>query len=338
MGRRPVPGKVVRCQTQTICQRTGRGVDVFLRHQPTCVCESRLSQKCETRTKVCGFPWLVLAGLSLGVPAFAGDRPGPIDQLRDLARAGRHEEVVAKAQVLLDATPPDRRSLAWSVDFNHFLVEDVRIGRRFLYFRRMAGGGGRGEGRPELVPDPKRARPGAGRYGWLVSVTCVDGVTGRRLWSRHFLPGTRMAVDSRDDLPLWTWHRDEGKSILRIDAATGDHTLRRPMPPAREGADAVRGVRVDGLRLWSYATANMRDLALGDELDLDTGEVRRELIHPALLAPDGRRALRCAVHQSPTEVRTTVMVVPDAAGMTARLACVVVRQPRVQRQPPRLVR
>ena len=31
--------------------KTGRGADIFLCHQPTCVCESRLSQKCETRTK-----------------------------------------------------------------------------------------------------------------------------------------------------------------------------------------------------------------------------------------------------------------------------------------------
>jgi hypothetical protein len=260
-------------------------------------------------THACGFPWLVLAGLSLAAPAFAQDGRGPIDRLRDLARAGRHDEVVAEAEVLLDATPIDRRSLAWSIDFNHFPVEDVRIGRRYLYFQRMAGGG---QGRPDLDPDPKRAPPGAGNYGWLISMSCVDSVTGRRLWSRYFLPGTRVALDPRDDA-LWTWHRDEGTFILRIDAATGDETLRRPMPPVREGVDAVRGLCVDGLRLWSYATANTLDLDLGDELDLDTGEVRRDLIHPALRALDGRRTLRCASLESPTDVTTTVMLLPDAA-------------------------
>jgi hypothetical protein len=244
--------------------------------------------------------------------AAAGERAARIDRIRSSARAGRHDEVEAQARAVLNTLPPDDRPDAWSIDFNGRSVHDVRIGRRHVYVLRMISGGENPAHWPEMAPNPKRA-PNAGRYGWLIGVTCVDGAAGRPLWSRLVVPPTRMAIDPRDDA-LWTWERDEGTSILRIDADTGAETLRSRMTRYSEGVDAVRGLRVAGLQLWSAATANTTDLGRGDELDIDTGLVRREAINPALLSASGIRALREVVFQSPEEVSTTVSLVPTATG------------------------
>jgi hypothetical protein len=245
------------------------------------------------------------------------DRAARIDRIRASAQAGRHDEVEAQARALLDTLSPDDRPDAWSIDLKGLWVQDVRIGRRHVYLLRRISGGEAPARRPELIPDPKHTPRIAGRYGWLIGVTCVDAAAGRLLWSRHFVPRTRMAIDPRDDA-LWTWERDEGTPILRIDADTGDDMPRGRMARYSEGVDAVRGLRVAGLRLWSAPTANTRDPGRDDELDVDTGEVRRGTIHPTLVSPGGSRVLRDVLFQSPAEEYTAVVIGPTSGGYPDR--------------------
>ena len=248
---------------------------------------------------VFGRPWIrSLSSLILcwasAAPAAYDERAAQIDRIRSLARAGRHDNAEAQAQSLLDVLPPDDRPYAWSIDLNGRLVHDARIGRNHVYLMRMVS-----------APNP-------GGYGWMIGVTCVDGAAGRPLWSRNLVPPTRLAIDPRDDA-LWTWERDEGASILRIDADTGAETIRGRMPRHTQGVDAVRGLRVGGLELWSAPTANEIEAGRGDELEVETGHVRRNAIHPALLSANGP-VLREIVFQSPEDVSTTVSLIPAADG------------------------
>ena len=262
----------------------------------------------QRRPQIASLLSLFLSG-AWAMVASGGERDAQIEQIRSLARAGKHVEVEVQAQTLLDALPADDRPTAWSIDLYARWAEDVRFGRRHIYLMRTIHG-------PELLtrwteptPDPKHAPSNREGYGWLFAVTCVDGATGRPLWSRRFVPPTRMAIDPRDDA-LWSWERIEGTSILRIDADTGADTVRGRMPRYSEGVDAIRALRVGGLQLWSAPTANNLVVGRDDELDIETGKIRRETIHPALLSPRGQGALREAVFEAPNEVSTAVELVP----------------------------
>ena len=139
-------------------------------------------------------------------------------------------------------------------------------------------------------------------------MVCIDGTDGRPLWLHQVVPHTRVAIDPRDDA-LWTWERDEGSSILRIDAETGTETVRGRMPRHAAVIDAVRGLKIAGLRLWSAPTANETNVDKDDELDVDSGEVHREATHPALFSPSQIWALREVDFQSPEELSTAITLV-----------------------------
>ncbi len=255
---------------------------------------------------------LVLCWAS-AAPAAPDERAETIDRIRSSARAGRHDQVEAQARALLDTLPPEDRPDAWSIDLDSRWAHDARIGQRHVYLVSILTHGETPARWPELAPEQKHVTSRAGEYGWLITVVCVDGMTGRPLWLHQVAPRTRMAIDPRDDA-LWTWDRAEGSSILRIDASTGAETCRGLMPRYTERVDAVRGLKVAGVRLWSNQTPNEVELSPGDELDVDTGEVRRQATHPALLSPSGTRALRAFFFQAPGDAATTVSVVPAAAG------------------------
>ena len=254
-----------------------------------------------------------------GRPALSqSDREGPIAGLRALAAAGRHEDVIRQAGGLIDALPVASRPTAWAIDWHPTTVDDIRIGQRHVYLVQLRSPGGQ-DAVASLAPLPNLEPRNDKGYDWLTHVTCVDGATGRRLWTRRFLPHTRIALDPRDDA-LWTWHRDPGTSILRTEPATGEATARGLMPATWKTTDAPRGLRVGGVRLWSLATANTRDLAVDAELDLDTGAAQRQAIHPDLLARNGLRYLRSGADQSPGDVTTAIQLVPPLANTQAEPA------------------
>ena len=240
------------------------------------------------------------------------ERAERIDRIRSMARAGKHDEVETQARALLSTLPPDDQPTAWSIDLNGRWAHDARIGRHYVYLVSILTRGETPARWPELTPDRKRTPSPGGRYGWLISVVCIDGTAGRPLWLRQVVPPTRMAIDPRDDA-LWTWERDEGSSILRIDAETGAETVRGRMPRHTVPIDAVRGLKVAGLSLWSAPTANETNMGKGDELDVDSGEVHREATHPALFSPSKIWALREVDFQSPDELTTAVMCAPAAS-------------------------
>ena len=159
----------------------------------------------QRRPRIASLLSLFLSG-TWAMVASGGERAAQIEQIRSLARAGKHVEVEVQAQALLDALPADDRPTAWSIDLYGRWAEDVRFGQRHIYLIRTTQRPEVPARWPEPTPDPKHAPNAGGDYGWLFAVTCVDGATGRPLWSRRFVPPTRMAIDPRDDA-LWSWER-----------------------------------------------------------------------------------------------------------------------------------
>ncbi|MEJ7636941.1 MAG: hypothetical protein WKF75_02860 [Singulisphaera sp.] len=196
-----------------------------------------------------------ILAISWGSEAAAGqDLEAQVAELA-WATAGRHEEVIARAARLLDAMPLDARPTAGRS------TSARRPSRTSASDNATCISSGwphptRGvTGSPTWNPPRPRAARGQWGFDWLTSVTCVDGLTGRRLWSRRFIP-TRLALDrARPCGPgTETWDVDPPRR-----PGLGDATARGVMPPVEEHR-RPRGLRVDGLRLWGPATANTVDL------------------------------------------------------------------------------
>lgn len=239
----------------------------------------------------------------------AAEEPPSLTDVRAAAEAGRHEDVVADAGRALDALAADPASAGWSIEFGQVPVEDARVGARYIYYQTSSSSRVPVASPITLAHDPRRDPPDARQYDSLPTMTCVDGSTGRKVWTRRFIPHTKMAVDPRDDA-LWTWHHLAGRPILRIDPATGDDVVRGKVPESRGGTDAPHSLRADGLQLWGLNGHGSEDRAAGLELDPAEGSIF-QAFPPSQLSPNRLRVLQ--VHND--RPAKSIRLVPAVPGL-----------------------
>jgi hypothetical protein len=240
----------------------------------------------------------VVAILSAGMSAQARDPLAgkAFDKLRALAGEGRNEEAVVEADALLRVLSRKAGEGTWTLDFQPGM-QTAALGQRYVYFAYKPSGRYRPEdqtNRPDLMPKPQHVFAEANRYDWVLAITCVDGQTGKRLWTRHHVPNSHYAVDPRDDT-LWVWGDAGRSSLYQIAPLTGDALIERSMPSSQpcHVTPFIRGLRMGNVRFWGFRSPNDSSLIRGAEFDVDTGEYFADVPHPALLSPNRLRVLGC---------------------------------------------
>jgi hypothetical protein len=219
----------------------------------------------------------VLASAARGVEG-AGP-PDPFARAKALVEAGQAAEALQALEALAADLPPDARLSRWELDTSGAVVMRVLVGRRLLYFAYdSANAGKNAPGLPDTRPVLSDSPMG---YDFALLVTCVDGATGERLWTRRMTGAWWMAVDPKgDDLYLWR------EKVLRLAAKTGEVAWEMKTPGNWRQVKALRrsGRVLEPARYNPYERGA---LTRTDVLDVETGAVQEmDLVAPRRLAPD----------------------------------------------------
>lgn len=199
--------------------------------------------------------------------------PAPIERLRALQAAGRHEETLAEADRLIQRIPASESLSYWEVPFQRRLVPDARLGRQFGYFLLDRANTGAGDSEPPDLPISSKYEQELAtiRRDELQTVTCVDLRTGRRLWTRP-LQREIIGIDPRDD-SLWLWRLSEWPLVERWDAQSGESTHEQFLPRDL-GIDKARreiaGIRHEGISIWKRTPRSATRPRSAIEIDLET--------------------------------------------------------------------
>ena len=246
--------------------------------------------------------WLIFCGPA--APTTATAQPAGVDALRRLAEAGDHAGVVETADAVVAALPADARLMAWRLDFRGQVVDDTLLGERHAYVMTRLQRWGPGPGPRVELPDARPVlRHDAQGYDETQCVTCVDGSTGKLLWTRRLAGGFRFMVGPGDH--LWAL---AGK-LYRLDAATGDVGIERALAP---GWRDLHGIVVDGAVVAHEQDGGTRRPEALNVLDLGTGQTSTLRHRPGQWSPNRLRVLRRTVAQSPGDVTETVsLTAPD---------------------------
>jgi len=159
---------------------------------------------------------LLLPALSawLGSPALGGTRgAAALAEADRLWQDGKFEECLSLLDRLHKALPADARLSRWEVTF-HALTQRAVTGKRHVYFMYLRSNSSRdAPGRQTALEAIDVNGRGS---GWHHIVVCVEGTTGKVLWSRSVRGYPGLAVDPvTDSLYL------RGRNIVELDAETG---------------------------------------------------------------------------------------------------------------------
>ena len=164
--------------------------------------------------------WAVLllpalsAWLPGGSPAFGGTRGAEaLAEADRLWQDGKFEQCLSLLDRLHKALPADARLSRWEVTF-HALTQRAVTGKRHIYFMYLRSNSSRdAPGRQTALEAIDVNERGS---GWHHIVVCVEGTTGKVLWSRSVRGYPGLAVDpATDSLYL------RGRNIVELDAETG---------------------------------------------------------------------------------------------------------------------
>jgi outer membrane protein assembly factor BamB len=264
---------------------------------------------------------VIVVLLFAGVAGVAGVARGQasVAELRKLSAERKHDAVVAAADRVIAALPPNARMLAWKVDFP-VAVDRALIGSRHAYL--LSHDSRMNPRRPQDALEVPDRRPvlrhdnqgyDVGQY-----VTCIDATTGRKLWTRRFAGFRTFLINPADD-DLFAM---AGK-LFRLDASNGEVKLERDL--GKEWRE-IQGIRVGGEVLTDEHEWITRRPDRLRVYDVDAGAggaggggiVTGDLVEannrPGQLSPNRLRALRRGVHQSPDDVTSTVAVTPPDTG------------------------
>jgi len=228
--------------------------------------------------------------------AWGDAQPAGWQRAVDLYQQGKHGEALQAVQQFRGQLPAPARLARWRIDFpDGGLCRSALVGQKHVYYMwhnsRVNPHAPRELDAGPLVNDTTM------RYDFNVVIACVDGATGKHLWTRQTAGQMELAVDpGSDDLYCW-----RGNKVFRISAAKGVVVLEKDIPKA---AERVSGLTVDGRVLMHrrriFSDDDREPIYGGDSrnrllFNVASGELAKiDVLRPERLAPDEKRALRVA--------------------------------------------
>lgn len=237
--------------------------------------------------------------------------PTPLkaDALEDAEQAlnsGRAEQAIILLEKHATQLVTNERPVAWHLPFDGPMIEKVKLGKRYGYLiGRVIK---RSEGTPPHrgITDRSIAESSNLKGQPLWQGTCIDLNTGEVLWTYALPYQARSAIHPEDD-SLWIWTRHQTSPIHRVTPA-GEIESHGVIQQHRHTSQNANGLRIGTIQIWD-TESHKGLMPTRREYDLDR-DVLNEVVASSLLSPNGLNKLASSLHQAPSDVTTTIQLVP----------------------------
>lgn len=230
---------------------------------------------------------IVSLGLVLSLSVNTTANADPIQEARSLLQDGQPQQALAILTQAKQKLPVQAKLAKWKISLKQtrgYPVEKVLTGERFVY---VIGRHPRGSRHSVSLPDKRPSiNDGNGIYDFHVTITCVEGRTGKMIWSRQLEGRFSLMLDPNND-NVYCWRR----KLYCLSAEKGEIILTKPFPQKK---GKVKAINVRGHVLCEQRFHLINDARRAPELtyDLLTGATKpMDVLQAKRLAPDEKRRL-----------------------------------------------